>query len=358
MKHKNILLTALFAVILIIVAGFFVFFFEDYFVKTTCTGDSCQDLSIEEKVLEPFTSPLYLTIVIHNEEDIGKCKNPKLSIPDYDGNEALTLHFTKAMRAFGKMAASHGAVINFGSDWTFSNAVELYDPTFYTDLAAMGHEIDAHAHESCILYHEVREDIIDAGGTPTNVASGMTEDTIQEQMDYFDKYLPEFSILWGVALADHTAGEEISGWVWRPSRDNWLEHDPDGDYIHIGHGEYVTSVEYIAEAVANRQPNYINTYAIFTKPRAYLAAPGTPGIPEEWTADINSLDYWENRIAWWDEFLTKLDKMKNVEYASLTEIAEVFVENEDNLDFDYDTANHPRTDIPTAQKQIKAGYPL
>ena len=44
------------------------------------------------------------------------------------------------------MAQSHGVKINFGSDWTFSNGVENFDPTFYSDMEAMGHEIDAHAH--------------------------------------------------------------------------------------------------------------------------------------------------------------------------------------------------------------------
>jgi len=358
MKNRNIILTSILAIVLIALAVFFIFFFEKYFVKKLCSGEGCQDKIVEDQTLEPFTSPLYLTIIIHNEEDTGNCKSPKAQIPNYDGNEALTLHFTNVMRAFGKMAASHGAVINFGSDWTFSNGVELYDPTFYSDMEAMGHEIDAHAHESCILYHEVREDIIDAGGSPTHVASGMTEDTIQEKMDYFDKYLPEFSILWGVALADHTSGEETSSWVWRPSRDNWLEHDPEGSYIHIGHGESVNSIEYIEEAVENREKNYINTYTVFTKPRSYLAAPGTPGIPEQWTAKPNSIDYWENRIAWWNEFLTELDKVKDVEYASLTDIADIFIENEDNLNFDYDTDSHPRTDIPTTQKQKETGYPL
>ena len=314
-------------------------------------------LLLKPEPLEPFTSPLYLTIVIHNEEDIGNCTNPKPQIPDYDGNEELTLHFTMAMREFGEMAASHNAVINFGTDWTFSEAVELYDPTFYEDLEAMGHEIDAHAHESCILYHEVREEIIEAGGNPTNVASGMTEDKIYDQMTYFDKYYPEFGILWGVADAGHDAGEEISGWVWRPSRDNWLVHDPDGDYIHIGHGEYLNSVDYIKEAIDERKENTINTYAVFTKPREYLALPGTEGIPEEWTANMGSDDYWENRIQWWDEFLTELDQLENLEYASLTEIADIFIENEDNLGFNFDTENHPRTDSGGAQRQSAAGYP-
>ena len=302
---------------------------------------------------------LFFTIIIHNEEDVGSCQNPKATIPDYDGNEIMTLHFTNVLREFGEMAASHGAKINYGTDWTFAQAVEKFDPTFFADFEAMGHEIDAHAHESCNdhLYHNVRQDIIAANGSPTHVASGMTEDEIQDQMTYFDRYYPEFQILWGVALAGHGEGEEMSSWVWRPSRDNWLEHDPDGDYIHIGHNEYVNSVEIIKEALLNRYEDRINTYAVFTKPREWLAEIGTQGIPEQWTATKKDPSYWENRLEWWDKFLSDVDKLKDVEYATLTEIANIFVEYENQLDFDFNTANHPRSSIPGPQRQSQAGYP-
>lgn len=311
----------------------------------------------EKKSLIVEDNPLYLTIIIHNEEDTGSCTNPKPQIPDYDGDEEILLQATMAMREFGEMVASHGAKINFGSDWTFSDGVELYDPTFYSDMEAMGHEIDAHAHASCVLYHEVREEIVEAGGNPTNVASGMTEEQVYNTMSYFDRYYPEFEILWGVADAGHNAGEETSGWVWRPSQENWLEHDSDGDYIHIGHGEYVNSVEFIESAIEERYDDRINTYAVFTNPREFLAAAGTEGIPEEWTAKPESYDYWEKRIEWWDEFLTELNQLEDLEYASLTEIAEIFVENEDNLNFDFDTEKHPRSDDNAVQRQTEAGYP-
>lgn len=132
--------------------------------------------------------PLYLTIIVHNEEDMSQGTVPKLQIPDYDGDEALMHHFAEAIRAFARMAQEHGAVINFGSDWTFSRGVALYEPGLYGDLEAMGHEVDAHAHESSVRYHEVREEISLAGGRPTRVASGMNEQDIQDQLNYFDAF--------------------------------------------------------------------------------------------------------------------------------------------------------------------------
>lgn len=305
--------------------------------------------------LEPFTSPLLLTIIIHTEEDTQDCVIPKQNIPDYDGNEELLLHFTMVMREFAEMAASHDAKINFGTDWTFAKGVELYDPSFFPDIEFIGHKVDAHAHGSCVLYHELKQDITDAGGSPTVVASGMSENEIYEQMDYFDKHYPEFQILWGVAFPGHGAGEDISGWVWRPSRDNWLEHDYNGKYIYIGHGEQMNSVDSIQTAIDNRKQNYINTYAVFTNPREFKALKGTEGIPDEWTVNKASPDYWENRLQWWDEFLTELDNMESLQYASLTEIADIFIETENNLDFDFE--ENPRSDLSMTQRKKMSGYP-
>ncbi|MFH1785397.1 MAG: hypothetical protein ABH842_03130 [Candidatus Micrarchaeota archaeon] len=320
-----------------------------------CTQD-CEEINIE-KNLTPFTSPLYFTVVIHTEEDTGHCTSPKPQIPDYDGDEEVLLHFTMVMREFARMVASHNATINFGTDWTFAKGVELYDPSFFTDLQTMGHEIDAHGHQSCILYHELRQYILATNTSPTTVASGLEENNVYTQMSYFDNYYPEFQIFWGVAIAGHEQGEETSGWVWRPSRDNWLENDPDGKYIYIGHGNQINNITYIQTAIDNRVPNYINTYAVFTNPREFKASKETSGIPDEWTAKPEDPDYWENRLLWWDEFLTEIDKMKGVEYASLTEIADIFIQNEDNLDFNFSTSDHPRSDIPMPQKQKQAGYP-
>jgi hypothetical protein len=235
--------------------------------------------------------------------------------------------------------------------------VARFDPTFYTDLESMGHEIDAHAHESFVPYHEVREEIVTASGHPTHVASGLNEEEIQQKMAYFDALYPEFQILWGVSLPGHPAGECVAPWVWRPSRKNWVEHDPDGVYIYIGHGELVNSLGEIQKAVDGRSPARVNTYAVFAAPRGFKAAAGTQGIAEEWTTKPEAYDYWENRLAWWDDLLTGIDALVergDVRYASLTEIASVFVQSEDRLGFDF--GQPPRSDADLVRRSIAAGY--
>ena len=303
--------------------------------------------------------PLYLTIVIHNEEDTHGGAVPKANIPDYDGDAALMHHFAEAMRAFGRMAADHGARINFGSDWTFSLGAALYEGSFYADIEALGHEVDAHAHESSVLYGEVREAIALAGGHPTHVASGTNEEEIQAKLEEFDGLYPEFRILWGVSLPGHGAGECTATWVWRPSRDDWIVHDPDGRYIYVGHGELVNSLAAIRQAVAARRADRVNTCAVFVAPREFLAAVGDPGIPERWTAPTDSIHYWENKLQWWDDFLTQVDGLVEagvVQYASLTEIAAIFEAREASLDFGFGEV--PRSDLSMRARNARSGYPL
>ena len=242
--------------------------------------------------------PLYLSIVVHSEEDVSGGVDPKANIPDYDGNPAVMRHFALVMRSFTQMAAEHGARINFGSDWTFSRGVALHQPTFYEELEAMGHEIDAHAHESFIMYSQVRDEIAAAGGHPTSVASGIKEEAVQDKLAHFDSIYPEFTILWGVAMPGHGTGECTASWVWRLSRDDWTHHDPQGDYIYIGHGELLNSIRAIRQAADARRKDRANTYAVFVTPREFKAAGGTPGLDQRWTASTDSISYWENRLTW------------------------------------------------------------
>jgi len=314
--------------------------------------------SVAQRVEIP---PLYVTIVVHNEEDTSRGVLPKAQIPDYDGDAALMAHFADAMRAFAEMAQSHGARINFGSDWTFSRGVAAHEPTFYVELDALGHEIDAHAHESSVRYHEVRDEILVADGNPTDVASGMNEEEIEEQLEYFDRYYPEFRVLWGVALPGHDAGECIAAWVWRPSRDDWTKHDPRGRYIYVGHGELVNSFDAVRRGVAARRADRVNTIALFVSPREFKAAAGTAGIEAQWTAPTDSVHFWRNRIELWDDLLDEIDALVDVgavAYASLTEIVSIFEEKEAAGELDFAFGEVPRSYDSMRARNLRAGYPL
>jgi len=147
--------------------------------------------------------------------------------------------------------------------------------------------------------------------------------------------------------------------VWRPSRDDWTKHDPNGDYIYIGHGELVNSVQAIRRAVENRRPGRVNAVALFTTPREFKAAHGAVGIEAAWTVPTSSVEYWANRIAWWDDLLTKLRPLVDagvVRFATLSEIAAVFEAQEAALSFD--GAEVPRSTLSMRERNARAGYPL
>lgn len=121
----------------------------------------------------------------------------------------------------------------------------------------------------------------------------------------------------------------------------------------------VNGLDAIQEAIDNRKPDRINTYAIFVSPREFKAAPGAAGIDEQWIAPTNSIHYWKHRVRWWDDFLTAIDPLVEeglVRYALLTQIAAIFTEREDQLSFD--CGEIPRSAATMRVRNIKAGYPL
>jgi hypothetical protein len=187
----------------------------------------------------------------------------------------------------------------------------------------------------------------------------VNEAQIQAQLDSFDELYPEFQILWGVSIPGHGAGECTASWAWRPSRTDWTAHDPEGNYIYIGHGELLNSLGAIRQAIEGRRDDRVNTCAVFVAPREFLAAEGTPHVDNVWTAPVESVHYWKNKLDWWDGFLHEIDVLVEagvVVYATLTDIANVFVAAEDMLQFDWDEV--PRSDLSMRARSIKSGYPL
>ena len=67
--------------------------------------------------------PLYLTIVIHNEEDMGGGVIPKANIPDYDGDEALTHHFADVI--IGGHIPYFGRIRMWNQSWVFGPPCEV-----------------------------------------------------------------------------------------------------------------------------------------------------------------------------------------------------------------------------------------
>ena len=187
---------------------------------------------------------LYLTAVIHNEEDFNGT-SPTRSL-DYDGNEAVLKFTTEKYGTIGKIFQEYGAKINLQSDWTFIDGVKKFDPTFFKEWEAMGYENDPHAHATHVPYTEVYARLKMAGANATGLLGGTLEDVgevykgvqkknIQEEIKFFECFYPVFYAMWGVASYGHQQPEERTGYIWRPSKTgSWFKHDPAVKIIYIG----------------------------------------------------------------------------------------------------------------------------
>jgi len=281
---------------------------------------------------------LYLSVVIHNEEDFNGI-GPTRSL-DYDGDESALKHTIEKYRMVGKIFQEHGAKINLQSDWTFCDGVKKFDPAFFKEWEAMGHENDPHAHATHIPYTEVYYRLKSAGANASGLLGGTLEEVgdiykgiqkknIQEELKFFEAFYPVFYALWGVATYGHRLPEERTGYLWRPSKTgSWFKHDPRGKIIYIGGNCRRTDITEIKEAYKLRKPNKVNVYTMII----HNLLPGYPGTSAE-SYKIDDQDFNHFR-----QFLQEIDELKKtmkMEWKSLGELVEIFKAREKagTLDF-------------------------
>jgi len=273
---------------------------------------------------------LYLCAIIHNEED-HRPRGPT-GRADFNGDRDVLAFTTDQYRKIGRLFQKYDAKINLQCDWTFADGARKFDPEFFGDWEAMGHDTDSHAHESHVSYSEVKQRLRAAGAHPTRVIGGTLEDDIQQRLERFETVWPEFEVLWGVATKHHRLPEEKTGYVWRPAKsESWFNHDPKGKIIYVGGNARPMQVETIREAHANASPDKVNVYSIFL---------GSFEAPERSECRLG--------LASFEEFLRQVQELQetcDVQWKSLTEVAEIFKrrEAEGSLNFsDIDINAIPR----------------
>lgn len=276
------------------------------------------------------SNTLYLCAIIHNEED-RRPRGPT-GRADFDGDRDVLTFTTDQYRKIGRLFQEYDAKINLQCDWTFADGARKFDPEFFGDWEAMGHDTDAHAHESHVSYSEVKRRLKAAGAHPTRVIGGTLEDDIQQRLSRFETVWPEFEVLWGVATKHHRLPEEKTGYVWRPAKSgSWFNHDPQGKIIYVGGNARPMQVEAIREAYAEARSDKVNVYSIFL---------GSFEAPERSECRLG--------LASFEEFLKEVQELQktcDVQWKSLSEVAGVFKtrEAEGSLDFsDIDVNAIPR----------------
>ena len=137
---------------------------------------ACQDYGLTGQI-----PPIYVSIVIHNEETAHYESDPQRFVEE-----------RTALVAFADMLATNGAMLNWQSDWTFLRATQLYDKGGHTGglniveyIDSLNFEVDPHAHESNFNYADVAYLIETLGVAPSGVAGGFIawppEDSLLER---------------------------------------------------------------------------------------------------------------------------------------------------------------------------------
>jgi hypothetical protein len=308
-------------------------------------GQQQQDASFSGEVM-------YLTLVIHAEEDYQKdpdtgeiVKDP--AFPDFLEKSQFD-HFSRAMRELAGVFHQHNARINFETDWTFVEGVVRWDPTFFADLEAMGHEIDAHAHETTVTYPELWQRIGNAGGNPSPVVGGFLYTS--DWSDKFNGFDGIFQILWGAASQAHLVDYAQPGYAYRPWRENWLIHDPEQRLIYIGPNAGVSDAgdagrSLLDEALFTTAENRVNTYSLFDATGSFLADEGVPDIPAQFTAPYGDAKNWRTRIEAWDAWLASVADAYaasgRIEWKKLTEVGGIYIEFERRNQNWWESLQHP-----------------
>jgi hypothetical protein len=194
-------------------------------------------------------TPLYLTIVMHNE-----AANPReLNWLD----EEIYLHTRGLLRRLALTIKSKSAMLNFQSDWTFLKAVAEFDKGQVIEntggkniirwmVEDLGFEADPHAHETRYNYADVAYLHTQLGVKPSGNVGGFLFDPPDNPQGWEKhekgingRVYPDFfwkaDNIWGAGTWLHRGNDERRHGVWKPQdRYHFYEHDPARRLVYIG----------------------------------------------------------------------------------------------------------------------------
>ena len=193
--------------------------------------------------------PIYVSIVMHNEEPAGG------GYPDFVNDPQAFFMHRKALVRFVDMLHANGVMFNYQSDWNFLKAVALYDRgTVETNgrnivryiKEDLGFEVDPHAHETLYNYADVAYLIEALGVAPSRTVGGFQAAPPENsKLEYlwqpitgsqYPDYTWQAEILWGGATLNHIDEEPlwVSG-VWKPEdKYHFLDHDDNAPLPFVG----------------------------------------------------------------------------------------------------------------------------
>ena len=193
--------------------------------------------------------PIYVTIVMHNEEPP--------TYPDFTKNQTYYLWSRNQLLKFAELVHKYGAAFDWQSDWTFLKAVSIFDKGtvvqntkgknivayLYEDL---GVSVDPHAHETVYNYADVAELIRMLGVSPSRVVGGFLYyppdnpqgwEKFREPLkgSVYPSAVWKAEVLWGASTYHHQGLDLHASGVWKPKdRYHFITHDPGQPLIYVG----------------------------------------------------------------------------------------------------------------------------
>jgi hypothetical protein len=202
---------------------------------------------------QPVTvTPIYLTVVSHNEE-------PGNGRPDYLANRDYYLQNRRLVRSLALTITSRGATLNFQSDWNYLMAVAAYDVGQVVSdtngknivrwmVEDLGVEVDPHAHETQYNYADVAYLIQQLGVAPSHTVGGFLYYPPENAQGWerhmkgitgrvYPAYFWRADLLWGAATYLHQGPDDQSSGIWRPQDHlDFYVDDPNQRLLYIGGG--------------------------------------------------------------------------------------------------------------------------
>jgi hypothetical protein len=220
-------------------------------------------------------SPIYLTIVSHNEEPDSN------RYPNFVENEAAFWEHRAAVLKFAEAVTAAGAKYDWQSDWNFLQAVAKYD-TGTADTNGknivrylsedLGVEVDPHAHERNYNYADVAYLIAQLGVEPSGVVGGfLVYPTEQSKLEYLwepitstldSSYTWQAELLWGGGSPNHVSDYNVSG-MWRPaSNEQYLTSADTAPLPNIG--GYTGTWDGVADLLAKQAAGELEAGHMYT----------------------------------------------------------------------------------------------
>jgi hypothetical protein len=288
------------------------------------------------------STPLYVSVVSHNEEDERR-------FGSLDTREGY-LEFRESLLKFAHMLKRYGAKYNWQSEMRFLRAVERFDKSKVLESTNgknivrylkedLGFEVDPHSHETGYIkseaynYADVAYMFKRLGVEPSKVVGGFIywppEIAIWEKFreplrgQIYD-YAWKAEILPNGAVLGHAGNkDDFSSGIWKPKdRYHFTEHDENSNLICVGSGyAFDTTGKWIKNLVSKIKSKELPQNKIYTATllmiEDYLLKGGKDPLYPPAQFSFNS---WENTIRELSEYSARGE----IVWAGLTEVVEIW----------------------------------